>query len=162
MENEAALRNWIHINPNVKQFIGSQYLPGRNLACKLLYFEGKLLRAACAERVNYIMSKVAPSGITGNTSFGRLLNEPDLVDTASQVMDRLFDNAGALNMAFLQWILRRMEAGSRILQRSMYGTSLFRYALRRVVQLFAEDTVRLLHKIKALNISIKDTILSRT
>jgi hypothetical protein len=74
-----ALEQWISINPNVDEFIATEYLPGRNLACKMLYFDGNLTRTACAERVNYIMAKVAPSGITGNTSFGRLVNEPELV-----------------------------------------------------------------------------------
>lgn len=80
IRNQMGLINWITMNPDVSQFIGSEFLPGRNLACKLLFYKGELLRAACAERVHYIMSKVAPSGITGNTSFGRLLNEPDLID----------------------------------------------------------------------------------
>lgn len=84
------LRNWITINPGVNTFLASEYLPGRNLACKLLYWKGVLVRAACAERVNYIMSKVAPSGITGNTSFGRLVNEPDLVKEAKRAMEHLF------------------------------------------------------------------------
>src|SRR5690606_9358170 len=63
------LKNWILINPGVNEFFASEYLPGRNLACKMLYWNGELVRAACGERVYYIMSKVAPSGITGNTSF---------------------------------------------------------------------------------------------
>lgn len=87
------LKNWITINPGVKKFLASEYLPGRNLACKLLYWQGKLVRAACAERVNYIMSKVAPSGITGNTSFGRLINEPDLVQEAKQALEFLFSKS---------------------------------------------------------------------
>ena len=37
------------------------------------------------------MAKVAPSGITGNTSFGRLLNEPKLVDVATKAMDKMFE-----------------------------------------------------------------------
>ncbi len=36
--------------------------------------------------MNYIMSKVAPSGITGNTSFGRLLNEPKLVELSEKAL----------------------------------------------------------------------------
>lgn len=86
VEDSNSLKNWITINPNVSKFIGSSFLPGRNLACKLLFNEGKLLRAASGERVNYIMSKVAPSGITGNTSFGRLLNEPELVELSEKAL----------------------------------------------------------------------------
>ncbi|MCC6289118.1 MAG: hypothetical protein IT249_14655 [Chitinophagaceae bacterium] len=85
--DENILKQWIFLNSGVKEFIATEYLPGRNLACKLLYFNNKLIASACAERVNYIMSKIAPSGITGNTSFGRLLNEPELVNTSTQTMD---------------------------------------------------------------------------
>ena len=89
IENEKALEQWIAINPGVSEFIASEFLPGRNMACKLLYFNGRLLRTASAERVNYIMAKVAPSGITGNTSFGRLLNEPGLVDISIRAIEKI-------------------------------------------------------------------------
>ncbi|EIM77252.1 hypothetical protein A3SI_06684 [Nitritalea halalkaliphila LW7] len=94
ISNEVALRNWLVLNPDVEFFLASQYLPGRNLACKLLYWKGKLVRAASAERVNYIMAKVVPSGITGNTSFGRLLNEPQLVEIADRAMQHIFKKTG--------------------------------------------------------------------
>jgi len=51
VEDEDSLKNWIQINPNVNQFIASKFLPGRNLACKMLYHNGQLLRTACAERL---------------------------------------------------------------------------------------------------------------
>ncbi|MEQ8704189.1 MAG: hypothetical protein RIC19_09735 [Phaeodactylibacter sp.] len=144
VENEAALRNWIHINPKVKQFIGSQYLPGRNLACKLLYFEGKFLRAACAERVNYIMAKVAPSGITGNTSFGRLLNEPQLVDTASQVMDHLFAHAGAQKHGFFTVDFKEDAEGKPYVTEVNVRHVAFSVCFAAGGATFAEDMVRLL------------------
>lgn len=87
--SEQMLNQWISINSSVDEFIATEYLPGRNMACKLLYFNGKLIRTACAERVNYIMAKVAPSGITGNTSFGRLLNEPLLVEISQDVLNSI-------------------------------------------------------------------------
>jgi carbamoyl-phosphate synthase large subunit len=89
IESEEALAEWISINPKVEEFIATEYLPGRNMACKMLYFNGELKRTACAERVNYIMAKVAPSGITGNTSFGRLINEPELVKLSKQALETI-------------------------------------------------------------------------
>lgn len=94
IENEEALKQWISINPKVKEFIATEYLPGRNMACKMLYFDGELKRTACAERVNYIMAKVAPSGITGNTSFGRLINEPDLVRISEEALSFIAGELG--------------------------------------------------------------------
>lgn len=87
--SEESLKQWLSINPGVKEFIASEFLPGRNMACKLLYFNGRLIRTACAERVEYIMAKVAPSGITGNTSFGRLLNEPQLVEISVKAIEKI-------------------------------------------------------------------------
>lgn len=94
IESEGALAQWISINEGVHEFIASEFLPGRNMACKMLYFGGELKRTACAERVNYIMAKVAPSGITGNTSFGRLINEPELVTRSEEALDLISEKLG--------------------------------------------------------------------
>ena len=95
ISNQETLSQWITMNPDVSEFIATEYLPGRNMACKLLYFNNKLIATACAERVNYIMSKIAPSGITGNTSFGRLLNEPGLVDISQDALNIISKKIGA-------------------------------------------------------------------
>ncbi|MGD8426844.1 MAG: hypothetical protein PVH63_04385 [Balneolaceae bacterium] len=94
IESESALSQWISINEGVREFIATEYLPGRNLACKMLYFNDELKRTACAERVNYIMAKVAPSGVTGNTSFGRLINEPELVRLSTQALESISSELG--------------------------------------------------------------------
>jgi hypothetical protein len=90
INNFDTLKSWININPKVETFLASEYLCGRNLAFKILYYQGKLIRSASNERVNYIMSKVAPSGITGNVSFGRLINETELVKKADFAMNYIF------------------------------------------------------------------------
>ena len=95
INNPDVLTQWITMNPDVSEFIATEYLPGRNMACKLLYFNNKLLASACAERVKYIMAKIAPSGITGNTSFGRLLNEPGLVDISTDALNIISKKTGA-------------------------------------------------------------------
>ncbi|GAB1448428.1 hypothetical protein MASR2M44_14370 [Bacteroidota bacterium] len=95
IKDAGTLVKWLEMNAGVEEFIASTFLPGRNLATKMLYWNGELLRSATGERVNYIMSKIAPSGITGNTSFGRLLNEPELIEMAKEVMDHLFMLTGS-------------------------------------------------------------------
>lgn len=94
IESQDALTQWLSINEGVSEFIATEYLPGRNMACKMLYFDGALKRTACAERVNYIMAKVAPSGITGNTSFGRLINEPELVKLSKRALGLIASELG--------------------------------------------------------------------
>jgi carbamoyl-phosphate synthase large subunit len=144
IEDRAALRNWLLINPGVSRFIASTYLPGRNLACKLLYYEGELIRAACAERVNYIMAKVAPSGITGNTSFGRLLNEPELVATATRAMDRLFAATDAPRHGFFTVDFKEDAAGRPYVTEVNIRHVAFSICFAAGGATFAEDTVRLL------------------
>ncbi|WP_226930662.1 hypothetical protein [Halomonas sp. 3F2F] len=90
--SEKELDEWMQINPLIEEFIASEFLPGRNLACKVIYMDGKILRSACAERVTYIMSKVAPSGITGNTAFGRMINDIQLVNIADDAIISFFNH----------------------------------------------------------------------
>jgi len=102
---------WISINPNVEKFLASEFLPGRNLGCKMLYHNGELLRSAIAERVYYIMSKVAPSGITGNTCFGRLVNDPNVFKVAKQAMDIMFEKTKAPKHGFFTVDLKEDKDG---------------------------------------------------
>jgi hypothetical protein len=144
IENDESLLNWIRINPEVNHFLASKFLPGRNLACKLLYFDGKLLRSACAERVNYIMSKVAPSGITGNTAFGRLLNEPALVDIATKAMEKLFSYSHAKKHGFFTVDFKEDESGNPFITEINVRHVAFTQCFAAAGANFADDTLRLL------------------
>lgn len=146
VKDEQSLKNWIEINPNVNDFIASKFLSGRNLACKMLYYNGKLLRTACAERVNYIMAKVAPSGITGNTSFGRLLNEPNLVDVAIRTMDFIFQNTGAKRHGFFTVDFKEDEFGKAYITEINVRHVAFTQCFAAGGANFALDTVRLLNE----------------
>lgn len=139
-----SLRNWIQINPNVQTFLASQYLSGRNLACKLLYNKGKLVRSACAERVNYIMAKVAPSGITGNTSFGRLLNEPTLVELAISAMEKVFEHSGSAKHGFYTVDFKEDENGKAFITEINVRHVAFTQCFAAGGANFADDTLRLL------------------
>ena len=138
------LRNWLAINPGVEKFVGSEYLPGRNLACKMLYFEGALVRSAVGERVKYIMAKVAPSGITGNTSFGRLLNEPKVFEVANRAMDILFQATDARKHGFFTVDLKEDEHGVPKVTEVNVRHVAFTQCFAAGGANFAEDTIRLL------------------
>lgn len=88
------LQAWVKINSNTTQFQLSQFLPGRNLGCFCLFKKGKLIKLAQAQRIEYIMSKVAVSGITGNTSKGKLLNEEKIKEVALKAIDILCKKTG--------------------------------------------------------------------
>ncbi len=144
VKDEQSLRNWIQINPGVTHFLASKFLPGRNLACKMLYYEGRLLRTACGERVNYIMSKVAPSGITGNTSFGRLLNEPALVDVAVRAMDHVFEHTGSPKHGFFTADFKEDADGKPYITEINVRHVAFTQCFAAAGANFAADTISLL------------------
>lgn len=144
VEDRDSLSSWVKINKNVETFLCSEFLPGRNLACKLLYFEGQALRAACAERVNYIMAKIAPSGITGNTSFGRLLNERKPVELAMAAMNRLFEASGAPKHGFFTLDFKEDEAGEPKITEVNVRNVAFNGCFAQLGANFSEDTVGLL------------------
>ena len=146
IEDLDSLKNWIQINPKVDNFLASSFLAGRNLACKMLYYEGELLRAATGERVNYIMAKVAPSGITGNTSFGRLLNEPELFDVGKQAMNFLFKKTGAKKHGFFTIDFKEDEDGRPFITEINVRHVAFTQCFASGGANFAEDTIRLLDR----------------
>lgn len=88
------LKAWCQINSGIEQFQLSEFLPGSNYGCFCLFKNGRLVKMCQAERIEYIMAKVAVSGITGNTSRGRLLNNPDIKKVALEVIDRLCKKTG--------------------------------------------------------------------
>lgn len=93
-ESPEELRAWVKINSHTTQFQLSQFLPGRNLGCFCLFKNGRLVKMAQAQRIEYIMAKVAVSGITGNTSKGKLLNESKIRDVALNAIDLLCKKTG--------------------------------------------------------------------
>src|SRR5690606_36756006 len=93
---------------------------------------------------NYIMAKVAPSGITGNTSFGRLLNEPGLVDIATQALDRLFEETGAPKHGFFTVDFKENAEGTPLITEINVRHVAFTQCFAAAGANFAEDTIRLL------------------
>ena len=87
--NLSELRAWVTINNGIDNFQISEYCPGGNYGVLCLFEKGKLLKLAIAERLEYIMAKVAVSGITGNTSKGRFLNDETVKNNALEAIDRV-------------------------------------------------------------------------
>jgi carbamoyl-phosphate synthase large subunit len=87
IENAENLNTWMTLQGKRSDLIISEYLPGRNYACKMLYVDGKLLQTASAERIEYLLAAAAPSGISGMCSRGKLLNKPDLVENSKIALE---------------------------------------------------------------------------
>lgn len=87
--NITELRAWVQINTGIDNFQLSEYCPGGNYGVLCLFEKGKLLKVAIAERIEYIMAKVAVSGITGNTSKGRFLNDEQIKKNALAAIEKV-------------------------------------------------------------------------
>jgi hypothetical protein len=85
---------WAYLNPEISSFMVAEHLPGRNLACTLLFVEDELLKAACYERLEYFMGHLAASGVTGNINRGRLVNDERARALAEQAVRFVAERAG--------------------------------------------------------------------
>lgn len=75
LDDISSYKCWLFINSTIPEFTVSEYLTGRHLANQMLYYNGEYVKGAALECVEYVMASTAPSHVTGNTHFGRFLNE---------------------------------------------------------------------------------------
>jgi predicted ATP-grasp superfamily ATP-dependent carboligase len=92
--NLKELQNWIDINPRVKDFMASEFLPGKNYACKVLFNNGKMIKAASGERIDYLLAAAAPSGISGMCAQGKLVNDDKLVQYSEKAVRTVYESFG--------------------------------------------------------------------
>lgn len=75
LEDLSSYRSWLFINRQIPEFTVSEFLPGRHLANEMLYYNGEYVKGAALQCAEYVMANTAPSKVTGNTAFGRFLND---------------------------------------------------------------------------------------
>lgn len=75
LDDISSYKSWLFINSKIPEFTVSEFLTGRHLANQMLYYNGEYVKGAALECVEYVMANTAPSHVTGNTHFGRFLNE---------------------------------------------------------------------------------------
>ena len=75
LEDMSSYRSWLFINSSIPEFTVSEFLTGRHLANEMLYYNGEYVKGAALECAEYVMASTAPSHVTGNTAYGRFLNE---------------------------------------------------------------------------------------
>ncbi len=143
-ESISEVEDWIHMNEQISSFMISPFLPGRNLACKLLFFNGELIRSAMAERISYIMAKVSPSGITGNTSMGRLINHDEALSKSRKGVEKVFRQCGQNAHGFFTVDLKGDAEGVPYITEINVRHVAFTSAFAQGGANLCEDTVRLL------------------
>lgn len=78
LDDISSYKSWLFINSQIPEFTVSEFLTGRHLANQMLYYNGEYVKGASLECVEYVMANIAPSHVTGNTHFGRFLNEDNI------------------------------------------------------------------------------------
>lgn len=85
---------WAYLHPEIERYMVAEYLPGRNFACCLLFDEDRLLKLGCYERLEYFMGHLVVSGVSGNISRGRLVNDPRVAAAGERAIRLLSDQLG--------------------------------------------------------------------
>lgn len=68
------------------QFIIQEYLPGRNIAFHSLWKEGQLITSMARERLEYLYSYLAPSGVTGTPTIQRTIHDDKVNKIATRAI----------------------------------------------------------------------------
>jgi hypothetical protein len=146
LTNKANYKSWLFINNNIKEFTVSKYLPGRHLATQMLYYNGKYIKGASLECAEYIMASIAPSKVTGNTSFGRLLNEDRILSFCNDCINYICSKLSIKAHGVLSFDLKENAAGNlkvtEINIRHMAYTGVMASAGFDLI----EDTITILHE----------------
>lgn len=103
---------WAYLNPEIPSYMVAEHLPGRNIACCLLFHEGELLKAGSYERLEYFMGHLAVSGVTGNINRGRLINDERARTLAEQSVRFVADLTGETAHGLLTVDLREDHTGA--------------------------------------------------
>ncbi len=80
---------WIEYWKGWKAFVAEEYLPGRNMAWQGIFKEGELITSLVWQRIEYIISHVSPSGITGTPSVAKIIVEEKVNRTAMEAVSSI-------------------------------------------------------------------------
>lgn len=106
------LEAWLFIHNSIKEFTVSEFLTGRHLANQMLYLEGELIKNAGLHCAEYVMADIAPSKVTGNTSYGRFINEDELLQFCEEVMSVIADKLNILPHGVFSFDLKEDGLGN--------------------------------------------------
>ena len=112
LDDISSYKSWLFINSQIPEFTVSEFLTGRHLANQMLYYNGEYIKGAALECVEYVMANVAPSKVTGNTHFGRFLNEDSINEFCDRCIKYLEKKLGIHAHGILSFDLKEDKAGN--------------------------------------------------
>lgn len=112
LDNLSSYESWLFINAGIPEFTVSEFLTGRHLANQMLYYNGEYVKGAALECAEYVMANAAPSHVTGNTHFGRFLNEDRINEFCDRCIKYLEKKLGVPAHGILSFDLKEDSRGN--------------------------------------------------
>ena len=140
----SSYKSWMFINRTIPEFTVSEFLTGRHLANQMLYYNGEYVKGAALECVEYVMAKTAPSHVTGNTHFGRFLNEDRINQFCDSCIKCLEQRLGVSAHGVLSFDLKEDKKGELKVTEVNIRHMAYTGVMAHVGFDLVEDTIRIL------------------
>lgn len=112
IQDISSYKSWLFINSFIPEFTVSEFLTGRHLANEMLYYNGEYVKGAALECAEYVMANTAPSHVTGNTHFGRFLNDDTINAFCDKCIKYLEQRLGIKAHGILSFDLKEDKDGN--------------------------------------------------
>ena len=143
LDDISSYKSWLFINSHIPEFTVSEFLTGRHLANQMLYYNGEYVKGAALECVEYVMANTAPSRVTGNTHFGRFLNEDRINEFCDRCIKYLEKKLGVPAHGILSFDLKEDKDGNLKVTEVNIRHMAYTGVMARVGFDLIEDTIRI-------------------
>ena len=144
LDDLSSYKSWLFINSKIPEFTVSEFLTGRHLANEMLYYNGEYVKGAALECVEYVMANIAPSHVTGNTHFGRFLNEDRINEFCDRCIKYLEKKLGVLAHGILSFDLKEDSNGNMKVTEVNIRHMAYTGVMARVGFDLIEDTIKIM------------------
>ena len=153
LDNISSYKSWLFINSSIPEFTVSEFLSGRHLANQMLYYNGEYVKGAALECVEYVMAYAAPSHVTGNTHFGRFLNEDSINEFCNRCIKYLEKKLGVSAHGILSFDLKENKEGNLKVTEVNIRHMAYTGVMAHVGFDLIEDTIRIMEEGNADNVN---------
>jgi carbamoyl-phosphate synthase large subunit len=144
LDDISSYKSWLFINARIPEFTVSEFLTGRHLANEMLYYNGEYVKGAALECVEYVMANTAPSKVTGNTHFGRFLNEDRINEFCDRCIKYLEKKLGEPAHGILSFDLKEDKDGNMKVTEVNIRHMAYTGVMARVGFDLIEDTIKIM------------------
>lgn len=152
LDDISSYKSWLFINAGIPEFTVSEFLTGRHLANQMLYYNGEYVKGAALECAEYVMANTAPSRVTGNTHFGRFLNEDAINRFCDECIKYLERKLGVPAHGILSFDLKEDKNGRLKVTEVNIRHMAYTGVMARVGFDLIEDTIRIMEDGNADNV----------